>query len=80
MSAADGHEPHERVTVESIRGDERPGPGETPTIKIACIAEISGEWVEPAIIAETARQLADTLAGSLRAAAARIDAGLIEPP
>jgi hypothetical protein len=74
MTAADGHDPHERVSVDVVRGDEAPGPGGTPTIKIALVAEISGEWIEPAVITETVRTLADTLAGSLRAAAARIDA------
>jgi hypothetical protein len=77
MTAADGHEPHERVSVDVIRGDETPGPGGTPTIKIALIAEISGEWVEPAVIAETARNLAENLAGSLHAAATRIEG---DPP
>jgi hypothetical protein len=73
-AAADGHAPHERVSVDVVRGDEEPGPGGTPSIKIALVAEITGEWIEPAVIAETARTLADNLAGSLRAAAARIDA------
>jgi hypothetical protein len=41
------------------------GPGGTPTIKISLSCEISGEWVEPDMIARTARQLAAALIARL---------------
>jgi hypothetical protein len=57
------------VQYATLRGDQETGPGGTPSIKIALVAEISGEWVTPDVIAETARTLALTLAARLREAA-----------
>jgi hypothetical protein len=42
------------------------GPGGTPRITIAVSTEISGEWVQPEVIADSARQLAAALVGRLR--------------
>lgn len=49
------------------------GPGGTPSITIALTAEISGEWVTPEIIADTARALASTLSVRLGDVIAEIE-------
>jgi len=49
---------------------QEPPDGGPPRITVMVKAEVSGEWVEPALIAGTIRQLADTLAARLRASAA----------
>jgi hypothetical protein len=60
-----------QVTDDAVRfhAIQEPADGGPPRIVVMVKAEVSGEWVEPKLIAATIRQLADSLTTRLRASA-----------
>jgi hypothetical protein len=60
-----------QVTDDAVRFHalQEPADGGPPRIVVMVKAEVSGEWVEPKLIAATIRQLADSLTARLRASA-----------
>jgi hypothetical protein len=61
----------QRTAVTFAADDDAPpaGPGGTPKVTIELKTTIYGEWVTPEVLAHSARQLADSMCGRLRAAA-----------
>jgi hypothetical protein len=60
------HEPTADAVRFSADQDAPPaGPGGTPKVTIALTVEITGEWVTPEVIADTAHQLGASLCARL---------------